>query len=137
MSRAGKSSKPKAKKKAPPKKTVTRQAAAKKPAPRKAASKAGASKRATMKKLQLAEVLDLTAAAPLAKSLLSSRGSEIDIDASRVKRVGAQCLQVLIAAEATWNADGKSFQVVKPSEEFLDGSRLLGIQIEGTAREQA
>jgi chemotaxis protein CheX len=82
------------------------------------------------KRLQLPEVLDLTAAAPLAKSFLSRRGAELNIDASRVRRVGTQCLQVLLAASATWKTDGVRLCLVKPTPEFLEGSRLLGIHLD-------
>jgi chemotaxis protein CheX len=80
--------------------------------------------------LQLPEVLDLTAAAPLAQSILSRRGAELKVDASKVRRVGAQCLQVLLAAAATWKMDGVRLSLTKPTEEFLEGSRLLGIQVD-------
>lgn len=80
--------------------------------------------------MQLPEVLDLTAAAPLAQSFLSHRGKALSIDASRVRRVGAQCLQVLLAAASTWKADGARLSLTKPSEEFLEGGRLLGIHLD-------
>jgi chemotaxis protein CheX len=80
--------------------------------------------------MQLPKVLDLTAAAPLAQSLLSRRGAVLSVDASRVDRVGAQCLQVLLAAAATWKTDGVRFTLVKPSAEFLEGGRLLGIELD-------
>jgi chemotaxis protein CheX len=82
------------------------------------------------KRLQLPEVLDLTAAAPLAQSLLSRRGAGLTVDASRVRRVGTPCLQVLLAAAATWKAEGVEFRVTKPTEEFLEGGRLLGIGLD-------
>lgn len=97
-------------------------------------SKSG-TRRGTIGKLQLAEVLDLTAAAPLAQSLIPRRGSDLTIDASKVRRVGAQCLQVLLSAEATWKADGVRLTVENPTDEFLASSELLGIQIsQDTAR---
>ena len=98
-------------------------------------SKAGksskrAAKKTAPKPLLLPEVLDLTAAAPLAQSLLSRRGTELSVDASQVRRVGAQCLQVILAAAATWKADGMRLGLKKPTDEFLEGSRLLGIQFD-------
>lgn len=90
----------------------------------------GGERRGAKKRLQLPEVLDLTAAAPLAQSLLSRRGSDLTIDASAVRRVGAQCFQVLVAAEATWKADGVRLSLEKPTEEFLKGAELLGIQLD-------
>ena len=89
-----------------------------------------AAKKTAPKPLLLPEVLDLTAAAPLAQSFLSRRGTELSVDASQVRRVGAQCLQVILAAAATWKADGMRFGLEKPTEEFLEGSRLLGIQFD-------
>jgi len=91
-------------------------------------------KRTASKRLQLPQVLDLTAAAPLAQSLLSRRGAALTVDASRVQRVGAQCLQVLLAAAATWKADGVALRLTKPSAEFLEGSRLLGISLDEDMR---
>jgi chemotaxis protein CheX len=80
--------------------------------------------------LLLPEVLDLTAAAPLAQSFLSRRGTKLSVDASRVRRVGAQCLQVILAAATTWKADGVRLSLDKPTEEFLEGTRLLGIRFD-------
>lgn len=92
-------------------------------------SKAGA-KRGAKKQLQLPEVLDLTAAAPLAQELLARRGGDLTVDASQVRRAGAQCVQVLLAAVATWKADGARLCVEKPTEEFAKVTELLGIQFD-------
>jgi len=81
----------------------------------------------------LPEVLDLTAAAPLAQSFISRRGAALSVDASKVRRIGTPCLQVLLAAAATWKADGMRFSVEQPTEEFLEGSRLLGIELDQDA----
>jgi chemotaxis protein CheX len=87
-------------------------------------------KKTAKKRLKLPEVLDLAAAAPLAKSFLSRRGAELAVDASRVRRLGAQCLQVLLAAAATWKADGVRLCLEKPTAEFLEGGRLLGVRLD-------
>ena len=87
-------------------------------------------KKPARRQLQLPQVLDLTAAAPLAQSLLSRRGADLIVDASRVQRVGAQCLQVLLAAAATWKADGARLRLVKPSDAFLEVGRLSGINLD-------
>ena len=76
--------------------------------------------------LVLADSLDLTAAAPLAAELLAGRGKPAILDASAVRRLGAQCLQVLLAARTAWQADGHPFQVVNPSPEFADSAALMG-----------
>jgi chemotaxis protein CheX len=80
--------------------------------------------------LRLNQVLDLNAAAPLATQLLALRGQNVEVDASAVERVGAQCLQVLLSARATWSADGAAFAVVAPSEEFTATLALLGAPID-------
>lgn len=76
--------------------------------------------------ITLPEILDLTAASPLASELLAQRGKNIAVDASRVQRVGAQCVQVLLSASATWRHDEQSFEIAKTSPEFIDGLSLLG-----------
>jgi len=76
--------------------------------------------------LKLAETLDLCAAAPLAGALMALRGRDIEVDASDVRRVGGQCLQVLLAAGKTWAADGHLLNLSNPSPEFIEGMTLLG-----------
>jgi len=77
--------------------------------------------------LQLPDVLDLNAAAPLAGELLSYRGNDLLADASRVQRIGGQAIQVLMSARMTWEQDGMKMRVVKPSPAFKDVVELLGI----------
>lgn len=76
--------------------------------------------------LTLGESLDMTAASPLQKELLARRGKPVTLDASQVRRIGGQCLQVLLAAKSTWAADGADFQITEPSTEFSDGLTLMG-----------
>ncbi len=75
----------------------------------------------------LDQVLDLKAAVPLAESLLAHRGADVVIDAGEVERLGAQSLQVLLSAVATWHADGRVLDFAHPSEAFLENLRLFGI----------
>jgi chemotaxis protein CheX len=76
--------------------------------------------------LVLADSLDLTAAAPLAAALLAARGKPAVLDASGVQRLGAQCLQVLLAARALWSSDGQPWRLIDPSPEFADAAALMG-----------
>ncbi len=76
--------------------------------------------------LVLPEVLDLRAAAPLAAELMARRGLDTELDASRVRKLGGQCLQVLLSAHASWQAEGGRLRVVAPSSDFIDGLALLG-----------
>ena len=74
----------------------------------------------------LGESLDMTAAGPLLQELRGRRGHPLTLDASNVRRVGGQCLQVLLSAQVTWAADGHTFEIVEPSPEFADGVALMG-----------
>lgn len=76
--------------------------------------------------LLLPEVLDFRAAAPLAAELTAHRGQDVTVDASRVRRLGAQCLQVLLSARTCWEHEGAQFSVVATSGGFADGLALLG-----------
>lgn len=76
--------------------------------------------------IALGENLDMNAAGPLAQALLERRGQPVTLDASQVRRIGGQCLQVLLSAQATWAADGADFQINEPSPEFADGLALMG-----------
>jgi len=80
--------------------------------------------------LRLGQVLDLNAAGPLAHEFIALRGRSLDVDASAVERLGAQCLQVLLSARRTWDADGAAFAVVSPSNEFTSTLALLGAPID-------
>lgn len=67
---------------------------------------------------RLATVLDTGQAATLREELLARRGRSLAIDASGVERLGALCLQVLLAARRTWSADGRSLVIAAASEAF-------------------
>ena len=77
--------------------------------------------------VELPEHLDLKAAAPLVGELLSHRGEELSVDASRVRRLGGQCLQILLSAAMTWKADEVPLAFVNPSPDFIEGLERLGI----------
>jgi chemotaxis protein CheX len=68
--------------------------------------------------LQLADCLDLAAAAPLKAEIVARRGAPLVVDGSRVQRVGGLCLQVLLAARSTWRSDEQAFTVTGASPDF-------------------
>src|SRR5690242_13852837 len=76
--------------------------------------------------LILGESLDVTGVAPLKAQLVAARGTPLSLDASRVRRLGAQCLQVLLAARAAWSGDGLEWRVIDPSPEFAEAVHLMG-----------
>lgn len=81
-----------------------------------------------MTALSLPETLDLKASAPLKAAFLERRGGPVEVDAGQVRRLGGLCLQVLLAAKAAWDADGKPFSIQAPSEAFVETTRLFGAE---------
>ncbi len=78
--------------------------------------------------LCLDEVLNLSAARPLAEALASTRGGNLDISAANVRHVGAQCGQVLVASLKAWVADGHTLRIVHKTPAFDESVRLLGLK---------
>jgi len=76
--------------------------------------------------LCLPAMLDLKAAPALKQDLQAGEGAALDIDASKVERVGGLCLQVLLAAVAAWRQAGQTLRVQDPSPAFADDVKLLG-----------
>lgn len=89
-----------------------------------------ASKKATRKSLSLAPVLDLNEASALHKQLMGLKGSNLVIDASAVERVGALCVQVLMAGARRWEEDDLSFTFDKASDAFMKTMQLIGVNID-------
>jgi len=79
--------------------------------------------------ITLQEELDIRAAAPLAAQLSAARGADLTLNLSRVERVGAQCLQVLLSAAATWSADGLELALEEPSPAFVDAAAIAGLDL--------
>ena len=77
--------------------------------------------------LALDSVLDLDAATPLRAAILERRGSDLTIDGSAVRHLGGLCAQVLASAASTWAGDGRSLSFRSPSEAFVQGVSLLGL----------
>ena len=76
--------------------------------------------------IQLPAILDLNAAGPLAHELGGMRGRGVQVDASAVRRLGAQCLQVLMSAQQTWANDGHVLKIGDASREFTDQWNAFG-----------
>lgn len=75
---------------------------------------------------RLPDVMDLRAAAPLARDLLALRGKDVALDGSGVQRLGGLCLQVLLAARQTWAADDMPLLIVEPTATLRDCIHLFG-----------
>ena len=77
-------------------------------------------------RIELPSVLGLTEAAGLRDRLLASRGRMIDLDGSKVERLGGLGLQILLSAHATWGRDGQRLRLLQPSDALRDGLALFG-----------
>ncbi len=77
--------------------------------------------------IELAETLDLRAAAALLDELKQHQESNIQLDAENVQRVGGQCAQVLLSAAQAWAEAQKQFHIINPSEAYQECMSTLGI----------
>ena len=78
----------------------------------------------------LPAVMDHAAARPLALALMAARDQDLDVDASGVTHLGAQCAQVLLSSRRTWAAGSRRLRIVAPGDGFVEGLRLLGLSSE-------
>ncbi|RVJ96073.1 STAS domain-containing protein [Sinorhizobium meliloti] len=88
-----------------------------------------ASRNSARNTLMLAPVLDLNEATVLHERLLALKGGAVAIDASAVERVGTLCVQVLMAASRSWEADRLSFTFAEVSDAFIKTTQLIGADI--------
>ena len=77
--------------------------------------------------ISLPAKLDSTYAKVLHDTLLEAKGAPVSIDAGDVAQLGAQCLQVLLAAKRAWDVDNTAFEINDLSEKLLDALRHLGV----------
>lgn len=78
--------------------------------------------------IELTENLDMPLAGPLAEAFGKLVGRPVAIDASRVNRLGASCVQVMLAAARTWKAQGDELSLRNASPRFLEDLGLLGLE---------
>ncbi|SNT13525.1 STAS domain-containing protein [Tropicimonas sediminicola] len=71
--------------------------------------------------------LDLPAATPLAGELRSLRGAPLSVSADAVTHLGTPCLQVLLSAQRSWQADGHRLTLETPSPEMDEQLALFGL----------
>ena len=71
--------------------------------------------------------LDLPAARPLAAAFVERRGRPLAVDATAVAQLGAQCVQVLLSARRSWDADGQPLSIVNVSARMDEDLKLIGI----------
>lgn len=78
--------------------------------------------------VSLSPVLGLSEAGALRDQLLAMRGRMVDLDGSKVERLGGLGLQVLLSANATWRQDGQRLRLTAPSEALRHGLALFGCE---------
>ncbi|MEM6625425.1 MAG: STAS domain-containing protein [Pseudomonadota bacterium] len=78
--------------------------------------------------LTLPERLDAGAAADLRDAFLAHQGDALIVDASQVRVMSGQCLQVLIAAQNKWACDDLAFSYSDPSPFFCETARIVGLE---------
>ncbi len=76
--------------------------------------------------LKLDPVLDMAAAAALRTALIEQRGGDLDLDGGDVQRLNGLCLQVLLSAAKTWDADGARLRLIDPSEHLMQTLHTTG-----------
>lgn len=76
---------------------------------------------------QLPAVLDSQAAAVLLATMRALRGRDVQLDGSNVRRLGALCLQIILAANNAWAADGFRLTCDEISPDFIAGLKLFGL----------
>ena len=84
-------------------------------------------KAAKPRRIALPPALGPAEAEGFADSLRALRGAPVELAAGETRRLGGQCVQILLAAAAAWAADGQSFRLVEPSAEVSEALRLLGV----------
>lgn len=87
----------------------------------------------TSASLHLPAILDLKAAAALRQDFLARKGRPVEVDASAVQRLGGLCLQVILAARASWAADDQPFAIINPSPRFDEDLTLFGATLSSSA----
>jgi len=80
-----------------------------------------------LKTVILDEDLSVRAAPTLFEALSKHAGLSLKINASGVKHLDAPCAQLLVAAKRASVASGSSFEIVTPSEKFLENLDTLGL----------
>jgi len=84
--------------------------------------------------VQMAPKLDLSAASDLMATLQGRKEDDVVLDFSEVKHLGAICVQVLVAAATSFNAENRKLSMVNVSERVTDQLRVMGMSAETISR---
>ncbi|QGX99691.1 STAS domain-containing protein [Roseovarius faecimaris] len=71
--------------------------------------------------------LDLAAVADLRAGIESARDHALCLEADKVEFLGGAGAELLLAAQAEWQAHALAFSIAQPTAQFLTGLDRLGI----------
>ena len=75
-------------------------------------------------RLALPAVVDIATVGRLRGEMLDHAADDLELDASGVERIGGLGIQLLLAAEKMWAAQGRRLSITAPSAAFQDVHRL-------------
>lgn len=76
--------------------------------------------------ITLPELLNTQGAYQLLDALKAARDQDVTLVADQVHHVGAQAVQLLLAARVAWETAGKKLTISQASNEMREGLELLG-----------
>lgn len=76
--------------------------------------------------VELPAQIGLKEAGELRQQLLALRGRMVDLEGSKVERLGGVAFQVLISARATWRQDGQRFRLTEMSDAMKRALETFG-----------
>lgn len=77
--------------------------------------------------LMLPARLDLGSVSALAADLQNSCGADLTVDAGKVEHMGALSVQLLLAAQQRWAADGHCLTISPRSAAFEESLSVFGL----------
>jgi anti-anti-sigma regulatory factor len=76
---------------------------------------------------QLPAKLNTAASEALFEAFQAHRGAALQVDAAQVTHLGTLCVQVLLSAQKTWDADQQELHISDCSNAFIADLDRLGI----------
>lgn len=81
-------------------------------------------------RIELPGKLNSASAVEVLDAIKSFQGRSLFVDARNVTMIGAQCIQILMAAKQFWQARTEEFKVGNLSEDVRSSLRTLGLTAE-------
>jgi anti-anti-sigma regulatory factor len=81
------------------------------------------------KTITLPSVVDFEACRHLHEALRRQEAHPVCVDTQSVRHLGALALQILLSARMRWARAGLPFEIVHPSDGFIEGLSRLGLSL--------